>query len=343
MSDQANNDTTPETPTNEVETTTDAAVESNDTPEIDPVDAVMDEILDGDTDFEDEEPVAPKADKKGKEAEAKSDDAKDGETKDGEDSTDADWAAATSALISMGMSADEIAAMPKDLVLKMGARLAADAGQSSAGSDDPEAEAESEDSADKQPKAKPEAKKPAVEADAESVDLDSIGEEIVASLIEDGGFDETESKAISGAVTKAIGKIQGSLGSGFDADRFANIERTVQAMEAIQTRRMIDDESSRLADIYPEIDAEGGREKLEAKAGELYQQGVKFKDVGELVRAAALTLWGANRTAEIKEATKKVNKLKANGTTSSGKPVSQDDGPKDAFDAAFDEAYEASR
>lgn len=240
------------------------------------------------------------------------------------------WEKASTALMAMGMTADELAEMPVEMVLKMGnARIKEETPADE--TDHAGAEAENKDGQVKDDQM------PATEFDQEAVTAD-----ILSSLTDDGHFDADESASISKAIGVGLSKMRGiKQADGKVSDAVTQLQMQIDSQNNYIAEMVAEREIGPLSEIYPELKEEGGKEALYEQAVKMHNAGMKFDDMGELMRSAAVVKWGATRNAEITKHSNKVRKLKNSGTPSTGKTLSNDDTvPQDSFEAGFNKAYD---
>lgn len=171
-------------------------------------------------------------------------------------------------------------------------------------------EAQTDDAGDSE-EASDESKDEEAEDAAGDLDDGKIVEAIADELGEQ--FDSDESAAIGKAIAKAVGMIRGAGDSEPLNKQLADHSNALNTLYSYYENMVIDNEIPKLAEIYPGITDEGGRDRLVARAAELTKQGVKVNTPQELLRNAAVIEFGAAAADKHKQFNKKVSRSKVSG------------------------------
>lgn len=316
---------------NEIETTTDAVESTADdaavelAPHEQAVESVLGDLIDSDDEYDDDDYV------EGEDSEPTDAEAKDGSGDEQEIDVDIepsehrDWDAARAALIENGFEEAELESMDDALVLSMGQRRMSASESAETGEPD-EAAAEGEQEVQEQ-------------GEAESLGFDS--EKITKAVAEKLGsdFDESESKAISGAIVDVVQEVMKNAGGGDLSSIQAELKASREdkaAIEALVAPLLIGPAVDKAAELYPQINEEGQREKLMAAAKALDSAGYKAVDMNDLISTAAAKLFGASGAKRVKKHDDKIKRSKEAGSLPTPR-VRKNESPEDITDRVLDE------
>lgn len=250
---------------------------------------------------------------------------------------DPEWAAATEALLMSGLTAQEIAELPSETVLKMGkARI----------------KPPTDDAGGEEGEGKPDAAggaKAVMDADAAetppgAVDAESLKKIAVDALASSKNFDESEVTDIAGVISAVVD----AAFKGFKPDP----DKQVANQDVENLKRTVDSQANHIAEMkadrymetigeqWPELDGIEGKIAAKKKVFELVGKGMRFNSVEDAIDAAALMLWGSKRQGEIRQHQKKVSRARKAGSLSTSRSARKDDTvPGDPWDAAADAAF----